>query len=145
MRNGFDDIEGLPDLIAEEPIGDSGEGGVEEDSSFDPQMLEDALKPLYRGTKSTELAATILILNLCTVHGVSNNFSEELFALLHGHLLFVDNSLPKNYYTVRSLTNKLGLSYRSIHTCEKECVLFFQEHSKALRCPKCGGLRYQDE
>jgi hypothetical protein len=145
MRNRFDDVEGLPDLTAEEPVGNSVKGGVEEDSSFDPQMLEDALKPLYRGAESTELVATILILNLCTVHGMSNNFSNELFALMHGHLLPIDNSLPKNYYAAKSLTRKLGLSYQSIHACEKGCVLFRQEHSEALCCPKCGGPRYRDE
>ena len=36
VRNGFDNVEGLLDLIAEEPIGDSSVRGIEEDSSFDP-------------------------------------------------------------------------------------------------------------
>jgi hypothetical protein len=108
-------------------------------------MLEDAIKPLYRGSKSTELAATILLMNLCTVHGVSNNFTEELFALLHGHLLPPDNTLPKNYYVAKSLTSKLGLSYHSIHACKKWCILFRHKHSEALRRPKCRGPRYWDE
>jgi hypothetical protein len=133
----------VPDLGAQEPIGESAEGSTNEASNFDPHMLEDAIKPLYRGAKSTELAATILLMNLCTVHGVSNNFTEELFALLHGHLLPPNNSLPKNYYAAKSLTSKLGLSYHSIHACEKGCILFQHEHSEALRCPKCGGARYR--
>jgi hypothetical protein len=126
-------------------IGERVEEGISEDLTFDPQVREDAIKPLYRGAKSTKLATTILLMNLCIVHGMSNNFTKELFALLHGHLLPPDNSLPKNYYAAKSLTSKLGLSYRSIHACEKGCILFRHEHLEALRCPKCGGARYRDE
>jgi hypothetical protein len=110
IENHFNDAANVRDISTEEPIGEIAEEGILEGSTFDPQVLEDAIKPLYRGAKSTELAATILLMNLCTVHGVSNNFIEELFALLHGHLLPPDNSLPKNYYAAKSLISKLGLS-----------------------------------
>jgi hypothetical protein len=145
MEDGVDESERAPDAGTEEPVGESADGATDDDCTFDPQMLEEAIKPLYRGARCTELAGTILIMNLCTVHGVSNNFTEELFALLHSHLLPVDNSLPKNYHTAKSLTGKLGLSYRSIHACEKGCILFCHEHSEVVRCPKCGGPRYRDE
>jgi hypothetical protein len=145
IDNHFNDAANVRDISTEEPIGERAEEGISEDSTFDPQVLKDAIKPLYRGTKSTKLAATILLMNLCTIHGVSNNFTEELFALLHGHLLPPDNSLPKNYYVAKSLISKLGLSYCSIHACEKGCILFRHEHSEALYCPKCGGARYRDE
>jgi hypothetical protein len=143
IENHLNDAANVRDVSTEEPIGERAEEGISKDLTFDPQVLEDAIKPLYRGAKSTELAATILLMNLCTVHGVSNNFTEELFALLHGHLLPPNNSLPKNYYAAKSLTSKLGLSYHSIHACEKGCILFQHEHSEALRCPKCGGARYR--
>jgi hypothetical protein len=145
MGDGFDNRDGTPDMPAEEPVGESTEGGIDNDSNFDPQTLEDAIKPLYRGAKCTELTCTILLMNLCTMHGVSNNFSTELFALLHSHLLHVDNSLPKNYYAAKSLTTKLGLSYQSIHACEKGCILFRHQHAEAVHCPKCGAPRYRDE
>jgi hypothetical protein len=96
MGDGFDNRDGTPNLSAKEPVGESTEGGTNDDSNFDPHRLEDAIKPLYRGAKYTELAGTILLMNLCTVHRVSNNFSTELFILLHSHLLPMDNSLSKN-------------------------------------------------
>jgi hypothetical protein len=145
IDNHFNDTTNIRDISIDEPIRERAEEGISEDSTFDSQVLEDVIKPLYRGAKSTELAATILLMNLCTVHGVSNNFTEELFALLHSHLLPPGNSLPKNYYAAKSLTSKLGLSYRSIHAYEKGCILFRYKHSEALRCPKCGGARYRDE
>jgi hypothetical protein len=94
------------------------------EDSFDPQLLEDALEHLYSEARCTKLTATILLMNLCTVHGISNSFVDEFFAILHGHLLPERNSLPKNYHAAKFLTRKLGLSYNSIHACEKGCVLF---------------------
>jgi hypothetical protein len=58
MENHFNDAASLLDLSPEELIGESVEGGISDDSSFDPQVLEDAIKPL--------LVATILLINLCT-------------------------------------------------------------------------------
>jgi hypothetical protein len=145
MGDAIHDGEDVPDLGVEEPVGESAEGGSDDASNFDPHMLEDAMKPLYRGAKCTELAGTILLMNVCMVHGVSNNFTQELFAILHGHLLPEDNWLPKNYYAAKSLTSKLGLSYRTIHACEKGCILFRKQYSEAHRCPKCGGPRYRDK
>ena len=127
-----------------EPGGESVEGRSSDGSGFDPHILEDAMKPSYRGTKCTELAGTILLMNLCTVHKVSNNFSNELFALLHNHLLPPNNSLPKNYYVAKSMITKLGLSYHNIHACEKGCILFHRQYTEALHCPQCGGPRNKD-
>ena len=84
-------------------------------------------------------------MNLCTVHGVSNNCADELFAILHGHILPEENCLPKNHHAARSLTQKLGLSYNNIHACNNGCVLFIGEYMDLLRCPKCNGPRYRDE
>jgi hypothetical protein len=83
-------------------------------------------------------------MNLCAVHGVSNNFADELFTILHRHLLPEGNILPRNHYVAKSLTSKLGLTYTSIHACGKSCVLFNGEYADAERCPKCDGPRFSD-
>jgi hypothetical protein len=67
---------------------------------------------------------TILLVNLCTVHEVNNKFVDELFALLHHHLLPEPNFLTTNYYVAKGLTQKLGLYYENIHTYVKGCTLF---------------------
>jgi hypothetical protein len=83
-------------------------------------------------------------MNLCIVHGVSNNFADELFTILHRHFLPEGNRLPKNHYAAKSLTSKLGLTYISIQACGKGCVLFRGEYADAERCPKCDGPRFSD-
>jgi hypothetical protein len=114
-------------------------------ANFDPHDLEDAIRGLYRGAKSLKLAATILLLNLCSVHGVSNSFVDELFSILHGHILPEGNSLPQNQYVAKALTRQLGLAYNSIHACESGCVLFRGEYANETTCPKCHKPRFKDQ
>jgi hypothetical protein len=111
---------------------------------FDPTILEEAIQELYAGSRSTNLAATILLMNLYTVHGLSNNFADELFTIFHQYLLLEGNCLPRNHYTAKTLTSKLGLTYYSIHACAKGCVLFRDEYAEAEWCPKCTGPRFSD-
>jgi hypothetical protein len=128
-----------------EPGADDGNNEEDEEkANFDPRDLEDAVHELYTGAKSSKLAATILLLNLCMVHGVSNCFADELFSILHKHLLPDRNSLPKNHYAAKTLTKKLGLAYKSIHTCEVGCVLYRGEYANETNCPTCGSPRFKD-
>ena len=57
--------------------------GLDESSGFDLALLEEAIQELHNGSRSTKLVAMILVMNLCTVHRVSNNFANELFTILH--------------------------------------------------------------
>jgi hypothetical protein len=145
IRNDGDETDPLPDYSMDEPIGETNAPDASENDTFDPHALEEAIRPFYRGAKCTQLAATILLMNLCTVHGVTNGFADELFTILNSHLPPTENVLPKNYYAARSLTAKLGLSYNSIHAYDKGCVLFRGEHAEVVQCPKCGSPKYIDE
>ena len=100
---------------------DGDEGGNVE---FDPHALEDVVRGLYNGAKSSTLVAIILLLNLCTIYGVSNCFLDELFSILHGHIFLEGNSLPRNHYATKTLIRKLGLAYNTIHACQSGYVLF---------------------
>jgi hypothetical protein len=113
--------------------------------NFGPHALEDALCGLYSGAKSSKLASTILLLNLCTVHGVSNCFADELFSILHGHILPDGNSLPRNHYAAKALTRELGLAYNIIHACESGCVIFRREYENLTECPVCQKPRFKDQ
>ena len=88
------------------------------------------------------LAATILIMTLCTIHGVSNRFADLLFTLFWEHLLPSENLLPKNYYAVKALIQNLGLNYKTIHACQGGCVLFRGQYKDAIVCPRCKKPRY---
>ena len=90
----------------DEPMGDN-EGSIpEEEINDDPSVLEEAMEELYHGARSSVLAVTILIMTLCTIHGVSNKFADQLFTLFRKHLLPCENQLPKNYHAAKVLIKK---------------------------------------
>jgi hypothetical protein len=135
----------FPDFGAEEVPEDETNREDGDTTNFDPHNLEDAIRGLYRGAKSSKLAATILLLNLFNVHGVSNCFVDELFSILHSYILPEGNSLPRNQYAAKALTQQLGLAYNSIHACESGCVLFRGEYANETTCPRCRKPRFKDQ
>ena len=143
---GVEDVGEPEECRDDQPAADAAtEGNDAQETSFDSNALEDSMEALYEGARFSKLAATVLLMNLCTVHGVTNQCANELFSILHLHILPERNTLPKSYHAAKSVTAKLGLTYNIIHACERGCVLFCGEHKDALRCLKCGGRRYKDE
>ncbi len=59
----------------------------DEDCRANLARLKEACQPLYPCAHSTKLADTMLLMNICTIHGVNNKFVDELLSLLHKHLL----------------------------------------------------------
>jgi hypothetical protein len=72
--------------------------------------LQESCQPLYLGAHSIKLADTMLLMNICTIHGVNNKFVDELLSLLHKHLFPPDNCLPSNMYHAKALIRKLGFN-----------------------------------
>jgi hypothetical protein len=99
--------------------------------------VREACQPLYKGAKSLMLAATLFLMNVCMVHGVSNKFVDELLALLHKHLLPPDNCLPPTMYVAKTLTSKVRLNNTNIHACVNGRVLFRKQYETLDTCPKC--------
>jgi hypothetical protein len=85
-------------------LGDAEFDRGDQEHSFDLVALEDAMKELYASFKCTKLVATILFMNLCIIHGVSNKFAEDLFALFCHHLFPKLNYMTANHYAARVLT-----------------------------------------
>ena len=61
----------------------------------------------------------------------------------------MNRALPKNYYDVKKLVSKLGLTSRRIDCCIQGCMLFYDsEYGKTddslIRCKFCDMPRYRD-
>jgi hypothetical protein len=114
-------------------------------ANFGLHVLEDAVHGLDTRAKSSKLAATILLLNLYTVHGMNNYFVDELFSILHSHILPENNSLPRNHYLAKILIQKLDLAYNTIHACKSGSILFQEEYANKKKNPKCNKPRFKDQ
>ena len=106
-----------------------GDGDASDDSASDGESLEDLLGqiptdhmtgnpdidiaatlPLFEGSTLSMLCATLLIVNCCKTHGVSNMFLNELLMLLSMSILPVGNCLPKTEYEATKILRRLGLA-----------------------------------
>ena len=102
-----------------------------------------ATLPLYEGSALSMLCATLLIVNCCKTHGVSNMFINELLMLLSMSILPQGNCLPKTEYEASKILRKLGLAYNLIHACPKGCCLFKGDLEDVEKCPVCDNDRYR--
>ena len=111
----------------------------------DAKALEDAMELLYKDSKHSKLAATIMVVNLVATHsGITEKAADDILATFK-NLLPANNCLPGSMYQAKTLTRRLGLDFTNIDGCPQGCVLFDQEDTKNLdRCPKCHSSRYAD-
>jgi hypothetical protein len=121
---------------------DHGEDVEGDDISEKLELLEDlyvhASKPLYTGLNVSVISATIVMINMAVIHGVSNAYVNELLKYLVTVLLPQGNMLPSSHYEARRLIRKLGLNYNVIHACLSGCILYRNEYNDLESCPKPG-------
>ncbi len=82
-------------------------------------------------------------MNICTTHGCSNKFLDELLSFLHKFIILVDNCLPPIMYHAKSLTRKLGMECNIMHACKMGCILYRGIYADLQECPKCNSPRYK--
>ncbi len=116
----------------------------DEDCGVNLAGVQEACQPLYLGAHSTKPDDIMLLMNICTIHGVNNKFVDELLSRLHKHLFPQNNCLPSNMYHAKTLIRKLGLNYKLIHACPNGCVSFQGVYANPETCSKCGLARYKD-
>ena len=108
------------------------------------ELYHQPTTPLYRGSKTSIVSATIVILNMCVGFGVSNNFTSELLCYLSEDLLPKGNKLPSSHYATAQTIRKLGLDYNIIHACPDGCVLYEGDHALLEICPHCLKSRWME-
>jgi hypothetical protein len=106
------------------------------------QLYAQASIPVYSGSSVSMISTVVVLLNMCTTHGTSNTFQEELLKYLSTCLLPAGNMLPSSFDQAKNTVHKLGLSYNIIPCCQKGCMLYRNELEQLDTCPKCGTSRY---
>ena len=52
--------------------------------------------------------------------------------------------LPKDCYEANKIIKDLGLSYEKIHTCSKDCILYWKENVNLETFPNCNISRWEN-
>jgi len=86
----------------------------DKDPSSFKNVLEDAEKPLYLGSKHSKLSSLMKLYNIKGLYGWSDSGFSVLLEVLN-EILPNDNSLPKSMYEARKIMKLLGLDYEKIH------------------------------
>ena len=128
------DVEDLEELLGQIP---------DDRMGSNPQFDIAATLPLYEGSTLSMLCATLLIVNCCKTHGVSNTFMNELLMLLSMSILPLGNCLPKTEYEASKIMRRLSLAYNMIHACPRGCCLFKGDLEDAEKCPVCDADRFR--
>jgi hypothetical protein len=61
------------------------------------ELMSQATKPLYEGLNVSLILATIVLINMAVIHGVSNAYMDELLKYLGTVLLPKGNFLPMSH------------------------------------------------
>ncbi|XP_054817820.1 uncharacterized protein LOC129317532 [Prosopis cineraria] len=111
-----------------------------------PEKLEklkiNAETPLYEGcTEFTLLSAVLELYNLKATSGWSDTSFSSLLSLIR-LMLLKNNKLPSRLYDAKKVLRTVGLSYKKIHACPNDCILFRNEYEELTHCPKCEASHY---
>jgi hypothetical protein len=112
------------------------------------KLYRQASVPIWQSEQSRSsvsvISAIVVIMTMCTTHGVSNAFADELLRYLSTSLLPTENLLSSSFYHAKNSVRKMGLDYNVIHCCPEGHVLFcghLQDLDSCLH-PGCGKSRW---
>ena len=114
----------------------------DKDQSSFMNMLEDAEKPLYPGSKHSKISGLMRLYNVKGKYGWSDKSFSALLETL-ADILPQHNNLPNSLYEAKKTMKVLGLDYEKIHACLNDCILYRNEFANLTECPSCGASRWQ--
>jgi hypothetical protein len=57
-------------------------------------------------------------------------------------LIPAKHNMSKDLYQSKKIVVDLGMNYKKIDVCEKNCMLFWKEHKDGTECMHCGRSKY---
>ena len=119
--------------------GENGAASIEGASALN----DECRTPLFCGSNLSRLDSTLMFMNVCRTHKVSNACITELLHLLSKVILPTPNSMPTSEGIATDMVSKLGLWYDAIDACRNGCVLYRREYADLDTCPMCEAGRFK--
>lgn len=115
--------------------------GLSEDAKKFYSLLEEAKQELYPGCKNfSKLSFTIRLYLLKCLYGWSNASFNALLELLREAMPQLN--IPETFNKTRGMIRDLGLDYKKIDACPKDCMLYWKDHENDTFCSVCGFPRW---
>lgn len=90
---------------------------------------DECITPLFCGSNLSRLDNTLMFMNVCRTHKVTNACITELLHLFSKVILPLPNSLPTSEGIATTMVSRLGLKYNVIDAYRNGCVLFRCEYA----------------
>jgi DNA-directed RNA polymerase subunit RPC12/RpoP len=96
---------------------------------------------VHVGTDVTVLQAVTRLMAMKSKYNFLNQCYNDIVKLIIDLIPMMHN-MPKDLYQSKKIVFDLGMHYKKIDVCEKNCMLFWKEHKDDIRCMHCGRSRY---
>ncbi|XP_058185677.1 uncharacterized protein LOC131302904 [Rhododendron vialii] len=98
------------------------------------KLVSDAQKPLYPGCKEFSKLSLLVELfhNKCLGKWTNDSFTKLLRTF--NRVIPEGEKLPNSYYEAKKVLGELGLSYKKIHACPNDCMLYWKECIDDTEC-----------
>ncbi|CAM8951666.1 unnamed protein product [Rhodiola kirilowii] len=120
---------------------------IAKESNVRPKVLEtlrnDSELSLYKGcAKFTMQSVLLKLFNLEAKSGWSGKSFNDLLQLVK-EMFPGGNTLPSRTYKAKKVMCSMGITYKKIHACPNDCILYRNDHSDFVECPVCKSSRYK--
>ncbi|XP_059294621.1 uncharacterized protein LOC132047619 [Lycium ferocissimum] len=106
------------------------------------ELMRDGEQELYQGcVKYSKLSFLLRLYHIKCMCGMSDKAMTMIIELLHD--AFENAKIPKSFYEAKKTIKKLGLSYKKIHACPNDCMLYRGEDKERQECKRCGTSRWK--
>ena len=138
-----DDPEDAESMEGSTTSEESGGSGGRQPCDTENALREESMTPLFSGSSLSRLDGTLLVMNVCRTHKVTNTCINELLALMSSVILQTPNTMPVSAAMATKMLDRLGLQYNSVHACRNGCILFRNAYADVDICPTCHSERYR--
>jgi hypothetical protein len=131
---GSDDENRMDDMIAhigmEYALGSRDQHPPSEVHNF-YRLLAASDEKVHNDTELTVLQAVTRLMGMKSKYNFSNQCCNNIMKLIID-LILRKHNMPKDLYQSKKIVVGLGMNYEKIDVCERNCMLFWKEHTNVL-------------
>ncbi|OMO89985.1 Transposon, En/Spm-like protein [Corchorus capsularis] len=125
-------------------VGDLNEDTRDEEPTIEAtnfyKLLESMNEPLYPESQVSKLSFSIKLLHLKCLSSMMGKALDLVLELLRNVFPFA--AIPTSLYELKKIIGDLGFSYKKIHSCPQDCMLYWGDRADQESCHVCGSSRW---
>jgi hypothetical protein len=105
------------------------------------RLLAASDEKVHDCTELTVLQAVTCLMGIKSKYNFSNQCYNDIVKLIID-LILVKHNMLKELYQSKKIVANLGMHYKKIDVCERNCMLFWKEHKDDTECMHCDRSKY---